>query len=72
MCMWLRINADGRDRKIGRYYFGDYSCFISENAYYLGYTTVARTLRLSADVLNFLKCKYYSLSLIIIVTSLLQ
>ena len=34
------------------------------NTCYLWYTTVTRTLRLFADVLNFLKCKYCTLSLI--------
>ena len=38
------------------------------NTCYLWYTTVTRTLRLFADVLNFLKiCKYYTLSLMYVI-----
>ena len=43
--------------------FGTFIQNCSRNTFYLGYTTVTRTLRLFTDVLNCLKCKYYSISL---------
>ena len=61
--------------KLGRCYFGDYlyvfGTYIQNNfrntkSCYLGYTTVTSTLRLFADVLNSFKCKYCTISLIIL------
>ena len=37
-----------------------------EHLFFVIYTTFTRTLRLFADMLNFLKCKYYTLSLMFV------
>ena len=55
---WPKINADGRDRKkmSFRYLYLALIFKIISGTFVI---TVTSSLRVFADVLNFLKCKYY-------------